>query len=152
MAMALVRTLSRVRSAINAVTAADTAPAPCRARPTIRPVSESASAATRLPAANTAKPPTMMRLRPQRSDAMPSGSWKTACVSPYRPMARPTMAASSPPGYLLASRANTGSTKNSPSMRSAKISARLPLARSSCEVILLLVAASEMAEGDSLWA
>ena len=102
--------------------------------------------------ANTASPPTMMRLRPQRSDAMPSGSWNTACVSPYSPIASPTMAASLPPGYLLASRANTGSTKNSPSMRSAKINAKLPLARNSCEVIVLLAAAWGVAERDSLWA
>lgn len=46
-AMALVRTASRVWSASSAVTAADTAPAPCSARPTSRPVSESASAASR---------------------------------------------------------------------------------------------------------
>ncbi|MOA42146.1 hypothetical protein D3C78_1641750 [compost metagenome] len=51
-------------------------------------------------------------------------------------MARPTMAGSSPPGYLRASRANTGRTRNSPSMRKAKISARLPLARRSSGVIV----------------
>ncbi|MPN24912.1 hypothetical protein SDC9_172317 [bioreactor metagenome] len=52
-------------------------------------------------------------------------------------MAMPTMAVSSPPGYLRASSANTGSTRNSPSMRSAKISARLMLERRSSGVILV---------------
>ena len=135
MAMALVRTLSRVRSASSAVTAAETAPAPCRPRPHIRPSSESAVAASRLPAAKTSSPATMTRLRPKRSEARPRGSWNTAWVSPYRPMARPIMAGSSPPGYLRASSANTGSTRNRPSMRSAKISARLALERRSCEVM-----------------
>ena len=81
-AMALVRTASRVWSASSAVTAADTAPAPCSARPTSSPVSESAMAASRLPAANTKRPSTMTRLRPKRSEAMPSGSCSTAWVRP----------------------------------------------------------------------
>lgn len=81
-AMALVRTPSRVWSASRAVTAAETAPAPCSARPSSSPPSESASAASRLPAANTSRPSTMTRLRPKRSEAMPSGSCSTAWVSP----------------------------------------------------------------------
>lgn len=81
-AMALVRTASRVWSASKAVTAADTAPAPCSARPSSSPVSESASAASRLPPANTKRPSTITRLRPKRSEAMPSGSCSSAWVSP----------------------------------------------------------------------
>src|SRR3989338_5238537 len=53
------------------------------------------------------------------------------------PMASPTRAGSSPPGYLRASRANTGNTRNRPSIRSAKISARLRLERRSCGVMAL---------------
>ena len=59
-----------------------------------------------------------------------------AWVRPYRPMARPIMAGSSPPGYLRASSMKTGSTRNRPSMRSAKISARAPLERRSWEVMV----------------
>ena len=66
-AMALVRTSSRVWSASSAVTAADTAPAPCSERPTISQVRSPAAAATKLPAANTARPATITRLRPNRS-------------------------------------------------------------------------------------
>src|SRR6185369_4108809 len=51
------------------------------------------------------------------------------------PIAIPTRAGSSPPGYLVASSANTGSTRNRPSMRAAKIVAREALARRSVGVI-----------------
>src|SRR4051812_48314342 len=51
------------------------------------------------------------------------------------PIAIPTRAGSSPPGYLAASSANTGSTRNRPSMRAAKIVAREPLARRSVAVM-----------------
>ena len=47
------------------------------------------------------------------------------------PMAKPTHAASSPPGYLRASNTNTGNTRNKPSMRKAKIEAKEALARRS---------------------
>ena len=50
-------------------------------------------------------------------------------------MARPTRAGLSPPGYLAASRANTGSTTNRPSMRRAKIEASEALARRSVPVM-----------------
>jgi len=70
-AMALVRTSSRVRSANKAVTAADTAPAPCRLRPSNRPCRSVAADAQKLPSAKINKPSTMTRLRPKRSDAMP---------------------------------------------------------------------------------
>ena len=81
-AMPLVRTSSRVRSASSAVTAADTAPAPWMARPTISICTPPASAATTLPSAKTMRPMTMIFLRPTRSDASPSGTCITACVSP----------------------------------------------------------------------
>ena len=97
-AMALVRTLSRVWSASSAVTAADTAPAPCSARAMIRPCTSVASAAHRQPAANVSNPNTITRLRPKRSDAMPSGNCSSACTRPYTPSASPTRAGSSPPG------------------------------------------------------
>ena len=45
-AMARVRCVSGVRSATRAVTAAEIAPAPCKARPTIKPLIEVVSAAT----------------------------------------------------------------------------------------------------------
>ena len=81
-AMALVRTSSRVRSASKAVTAADTAPAPCRLRPISKPVRSVAAAAQKLPKAKMTKPSTMTRLRPKRSEAMPNGSCKRPCVRP----------------------------------------------------------------------
>ena len=55
-AIALVRCVSRVRSAVNAITTAEIAPAPCRMRPAITPPIESAAAAIKLPAANIARP------------------------------------------------------------------------------------------------
>jgi hypothetical protein len=51
-------------------------------------------------------------------------------------MAKPTNAVSVPPGYLAASSAKTGSTRNKPSIRNAKISAKLALERRSNGVIL----------------
>ena len=81
-AMALVRTTSRVWSASKAVTAADTAPAPCKARPSIKPFRSVAKAAHTLPAENNTKPSMITRLRPQRSDATPKGICRTPCVSP----------------------------------------------------------------------
>ena len=96
MAMALVRTTSRVWSASSAVTAADTAPAPWMARPHSRPSMVVAMAAITLPTANTSRPSAIRRLRPQRSLAMPSGSCSTACVRPYTPMAMPMLAGFAP--------------------------------------------------------
>ena len=55
-AIARVRTSSRVRSASRAVTAALTAPAPCKARPSVSIAQESAAAAVKLPAANRMRP------------------------------------------------------------------------------------------------
>ena len=81
-AIDLVRTLSRVRSASRAVTAAEMAPAPCRARPMTSQVSDGAQAATALPMANRARPPMITGLRPMRSDAMPSGTCSSAWVRP----------------------------------------------------------------------
>jgi hypothetical protein len=81
-AMALVRTSSRVKSANKAVTAADTAPAPCRLRPTNKPIKSVAAAAQKLPKAKISRPSTMTRLRPKRSEAMPNGSCSTPCVKP----------------------------------------------------------------------
>ena len=130
-AMPLVRTSSRVKSASSAVTAADMAPAPCSARPATSTCTLPAMAATALPSANTSRPSTMIFLRPKRSDARPSGTCMTAWLSPYTPMASPISAGSLPPGSLAASSMNTGSTRNSPSMRSAKIAAIDRLARRS---------------------
>ena len=55
-AIARVRTLSRVRSAVSEMTAAEMAPAPCKQRPTITQPMEGAQAARKLPAANSARP------------------------------------------------------------------------------------------------
>jgi hypothetical protein len=52
-------------------------------------------------------------------------------------MAKPSIAGSSPPGYLRASSANTGNTKNRPSMRKAKIDAKEALARRSVAVMVV---------------
>jgi hypothetical protein len=147
MAMALVRTPSRVTSAKNAVTAAEMAPAPCTARPMVSQVRSGAQAAIPLPRANSNRPATMVGLRPKRSDARPNGICKNACVRPYMPMARPTRAASSPPGRREASSANTGNTRNSPSMRNAKMAASEALARRSAPV--MRVAASSAGAGES---
>ena len=55
-AITLSRCSSRVRSAASAITAADTAPPPCKARPRMTPPIESASAATTLPRAKISRP------------------------------------------------------------------------------------------------
>ena len=49
---------------------------------------------------------------------MPSGSWNSACVRPYTAIAKPPIAGVLP-GSSLAYSANTGNTKNMPSIRSA---------------------------------
>jgi hypothetical protein len=56
MAMALVRCSSRVRSAVNAMTAAEIAPAPWMTRPRITMLMSVAIAATKLPMAKMARP------------------------------------------------------------------------------------------------
>jgi len=38
--------------------------------------------ATKLPIANTSMPSTIIGLRPQRSEAMPSGTCRQACIRP----------------------------------------------------------------------
>ena len=81
-AIALVRTSSRVWSASSAVTAADTAPAPCNARPAISQPSVGAAEAMKLPAAKTSRPAMITRLRPNRSEASPNGICRMACVRP----------------------------------------------------------------------
>ncbi len=81
-AIALVRWESRVPSATIADTAADTAPAPCNARPMMTVTTESSIAAMKLPSANTSSPPTITGLRPSRSEATPSGNCSSAWVSP----------------------------------------------------------------------
>jgi magnesium chelatase subunit H len=63
-AIARVRTSSRVESARNAVTAAEIAPAPCSARPTASHSIVVAIAATKLPNAKIASPTRMTRRRP----------------------------------------------------------------------------------------
>ena len=81
-AIALVRTASRVVSARKAVTAADMAPAPCTARPTINQFRSGAQAETKLPSANMTSPTIITGLRPHQSDASPNGICKKACVRP----------------------------------------------------------------------
>ena len=81
-AMDLVRTWSRVWSASKAVTAADTAPAPCKARPMVSQIRLGAQAAIKLPTANTSSPKMITRFRPRRSEAIPNGNCKQACVKP----------------------------------------------------------------------
>ena len=63
----LVRTLSRVPSAMKAVTAAEIAPAPWIARPAISQCTLGAQTATPLPTANSARPARITGLRPSRS-------------------------------------------------------------------------------------
>jgi hypothetical protein len=65
---------------MHAVTAAEIAPVPCSARPTIVQAMSVACAATRLPSANSTSPKTITGLRPSRSDAMPNGSCSRPCV------------------------------------------------------------------------
>ena len=91
-AMALVRTSSRVWSASRAVTAADTAPAPCRDRATMSQFRVGAQAARKLPAANTSRPKMITRLRPSRSEAVPNGSCRMAWVSRASIRVRPSTA------------------------------------------------------------
>ncbi len=81
-AMARVRTSSRVRSAVSAITAAEIAPAPCTVRPTIVHRIVGAHAAMKLPSANTTSPATMTGLRPHRSEAQPKGTCRIAWVRP----------------------------------------------------------------------
>ena len=61
------------------------------------------------------------------------------------PIAKPTRAGSSPPGYLRASSENTGNTRNRPSMRKAKINASELLARRSCGVMVVELGATPAA-------
>ncbi len=81
-AMARVRTESRVRSAVNAITAAEMAPAPWMVRPTITHAMVGAHAATKLPSANSSRPKMITGLRPQWSDAQPNGICRIAWVRP----------------------------------------------------------------------
>ncbi|MCY1235939.1 hypothetical protein D9M72_485700 [compost metagenome] len=81
-AIALVRWRSRVRSAMQAVMAAEIAPMPCSARPAMMPVSVSENAATSPPAMNSSRPATITGLRPMRSDSQPSGICRKACIRP----------------------------------------------------------------------
>ncbi|MNK90819.1 hypothetical protein D3C87_1108870 [compost metagenome] len=81
-AMALVRWRSRVRSAMQAVMAAEMAPMPCIARPMVMPARVSEKAATSAPATNSSSPATITGLRPTRSDSQPSGIWRKACIRP----------------------------------------------------------------------
>ncbi len=81
-AIAFDRCESRVLSASSAVIAADTAPAPCSARPTVSPSSVWACAATQLPTAISNRPAVMTGLRPNRSEATPNGICSRACVRP----------------------------------------------------------------------
>ena len=81
-AMALVRTRSRTESDNMAVTAAETAPAPCSARPAITVQTESPSAAAKLPTAKIRSPAAMTGLRPKRSLAAPKGICRQPWVSP----------------------------------------------------------------------
>ena len=55
-AIARVRTPSRVRSAVSAMTAAEIAPAPCRQRPAMIQPIDGAQAARKLPPAKRASP------------------------------------------------------------------------------------------------
>ena len=81
-AIALVRCSSRVRSAASAVTAAEIAPAPWMTRPTMVSQMSSASAAMKLPSANSSRPKTITGLRPKRSEAMPKGICSRPWVRP----------------------------------------------------------------------
>ena len=63
-AMAFERWLSRVRSAVSAITTAEIAPAPCSMRPRITIQMPLAEAATKLPRANSTRPKYMTGLRP----------------------------------------------------------------------------------------
>ena len=81
-AMARVRTSSRVRSAARAMTAAAMAPLPWITRPTMTPSMLLASAATTLPRANRARPAKITGLRPMRSESMPKGMPSIAWVRP----------------------------------------------------------------------
>ena len=141
MAMARVRTSSRVASASQAVTAAEMAPAPWMARPMVIQNTSDAWAQTTLPATNSKRPAITTGRRPQRSDASPKGICMKAWVRPYMPSARPTRAGSSPPGRPRAATAKTGSNRNSPSMRAANNPASATLARRSEGVNFSLVSA-----------
>jgi len=72
-AMDLVRCSLRVKSAFNANTAAEIAPAPCTARPIINQIIEFENAAITLPNANTINPMAMTCFRLNRSDRIPEG-------------------------------------------------------------------------------
>ena len=73
MALALVSTRSRTESEIMAVTAAETAPIPCSARPAITVQMSLPRAARMLPAAKIRSPAAITGFRPQRSLAAPKG-------------------------------------------------------------------------------
>ena len=131
MAIARVRTSGRVASASHAVTAAEIAPAPWIARPSVIHVRSVESAQTTLPATKSSRPAITTGRRPNRSEASPKGICMNAWVRPYMPRASPTRDGSSPPGRPLTATANTGSSRNNPSIRAANRLASAMLARRS---------------------
>src|SRR5260363_413109 len=70
-AIALTRLCSAVRSATNALSAEEIAPAPCNARPAMIHLISGAAADTALPSAKISNPAAITGLRPRRSDALP---------------------------------------------------------------------------------
>ena len=97
-AIARVRTSLRVRSATSAVTAADTAPAPCTARARASIATECARARRcSEPAAKSNNPIVISGLRPMRSDQRPNGHLQQRPASGRRrPSPGPATPASSP--------------------------------------------------------
>ncbi len=81
-AIALVRCVSRVRSAAAAIATPEMAPAPCNTRPAIIDPGDSDSAHSTLPAAKAARPAYIIGLRPWRSESQPKGICSAAWVSP----------------------------------------------------------------------
>jgi hypothetical protein len=97
------------------------------------------------------KPPaarTMTRLRPKRSDAMPSGSWKNRLRQAVHAHGQADQGRVVAAGvFARLQRMNTGSTRNRPSMRSAKMAASDMLERRSGPVMRVAGAAGAEVEG-----
>ena len=81
-AMARVRCFSLTTSPISAMITLAMAPAPCRARPAMTPWMWSLMAATTPPATNSSRPISNRGRRPKRSESMPKGICKRACIRP----------------------------------------------------------------------
>ena len=90
---------------------------------------ESAMAATTLPAANNNKPAVMTRLRPMRSDNIPKGIWNRLGLSRMRQLLSQLKKRVEPVNIDQQPGEKTGKIMKRPSIRRAKILAKPEMLR-----------------------